>query len=175
MPGDEVFVVYRKYDGALHWHQTMRRLGEDEYGVWLGAEAGNIARRGDEPPVVVEHAHVMLFPRDAWWTAAFNATPRRTEIYCDVTTPATWPSDAEVTMVDLDLDVLRRRNGDIEVDDEDEFAEHRVKYGYPDDIVANAEAATRWLVRAMTDGAEPFHTAYLEWLAAVTSGGAIPS
>lgn len=29
--------MYTKYDGRLHWHQTMLYLGEDEHGVWLGA------------------------------------------------------------------------------------------------------------------------------------------
>ena len=41
----------------------------------------------DEPVVTQEQAHVQLFPRDQWFTAIFNDEPRRTEIYCDVTTP----------------------------------------------------------------------------------------
>jgi protein associated with RNAse G/E len=175
MPDDEVFVAYRKYDGALHWHQTMRRLGADEHGVWLGAEPGILARRGDDPPITVAQAHVLLFPHDAWWTAVFNAPPQRTEIYCDITTPPVWVSPAEVTMVDLDLDVARRRTGEIEVEDEDEFAEHQVKYGYPAEVVANATAAARWLVAALGNDTEPFRQTYRSWLSAVTSGDAPPS
>lgn len=34
-------------------------------------------------------------------------------------------------MVDLDLDVVRRFDGSAEILDEDEFAEHQVRYGYP--------------------------------------------
>lgn len=162
-----VRVVYRKYDGALHWHQRVRPLGEDAHGVWLGAPAGTEARRGHEPPTVAEHAHVLLFPRDAWWTAAFNAQPHRTEIYCDITTPPRWPSPDQVTMVDLDLDVLRRRTGEVLVDDEDEFAEHRVRYAYPQHVVERATAATRWLVQALSDDTEPFASAYREWLSLV--------
>jgi hypothetical protein len=33
----EVLVSVRKFDGRLHWHHPMVRLGEDEHGVWLGA------------------------------------------------------------------------------------------------------------------------------------------
>ncbi|WP_180935649.1 DUF402 domain-containing protein [Nocardioides ungokensis] len=33
--------------------------------------------------------------------------------------------------VDLDLDVVRGRTGRVWIDDEDEFAEHRVRFGYP--------------------------------------------
>ena len=39
MAGREVRVVYTKYDGSLHWHMSMRYLGEDEHGIWLGAPA----------------------------------------------------------------------------------------------------------------------------------------
>ena len=128
-----VRVVYRKYDGSLHWHQTMNRLGEDTHGVWLGAPAGVIARKGEHgPPVVSEHAHVMLFAPDAWWTASFNAAPHVTEIYVDVTTPPVWTDPGEVTMVDLDLDVLRRRaDHSVVIVDQDEFAEHQIRYAYP--------------------------------------------
>src|SRR6266540_1141443 len=134
--GDEVWVVYRKYDGALHWHQKMRRLGEDRHGIWLGAPPGAITRRGEEPPVVIEQAHAMLFPHDGWWTAVFNGPPAGIEIYCDITTPPRWPRPGEVTMVDLDLDVCRRRaDQTVVLLDEDEFAEHRVRYDYPRDVV----------------------------------------
>jgi protein associated with RNAse G/E len=44
-------------------------------------------------------------------------------------------------MVDLDLDVVRGRTGRVWVDDEDEFADHRVRFGYPDDLVRLAAAS----------------------------------
>jgi uncharacterized protein len=174
MTGEDVRVVYTKYDGSLHWHQTMTRLGEDEHGVWLGARRGIVAQRGHEPPVVVKQAHVMLFRPDVWWTAVFNARPQRVEIYCDITTPISWPDPRQVTMVDLDLDVVRARRGvvpprkgAVSVLDEDEFAEHRVRYAYPEDVIDQARAATTWLSGALGDGTEPFATGYRSWLAQV--------
>ena len=159
-------MIYRKYDGALHWNQSMRWLGEDEHGRWLGAPPHTEARRGHEPPVIHPQAHVLLFPREAWWTAVFNAEPQRTEIYCDITTVPDW-RDGEVTMVDLDLDVRRRRDGSVAVLDEDEFAAHRVKYGYPDEVVSAARAAAGWLERALIENLEPFASRYHRWLAQV--------
>ncbi|MFC7643941.1 DUF402 domain-containing protein [Streptosporangium lutulentum] len=123
-------VVYRKYDGSLHWHHPSLLLGEDEHGVWIGCEVGSSARKGNGPPVPWRYACVMLFPRDDWWTASFNASPHKVEIYCDISTVPRW-SDGEVTMVDLDLDVIRMRDGRIILDDEDEFEEHQVRYAYP--------------------------------------------
>ncbi|WAP55175.1 DUF402 domain-containing protein [Streptomyces sp. S465] len=163
-----VQVNYRKYDGTLHWNQRMRRLGEDDHGVWLGLPAGAVTRKGYRPPILLECAHVLLFPRDAWWTAVFNAPPRETEIYCDITTPPEWVSPYEVTMVDLDLDVIRERtDGATRMVDQDEFAEHQVRYGYPADVIAEAEAAGRWLMEAVDGRAEPFGTACGQWLGMV--------
>ncbi|GAA0618355.1 DUF402 domain-containing protein [Kribbella sandramycini] len=160
--GRRVRVVYRKYDGALHWHQWMEWLGEDEYGVWLGGRVGEVSQRGDELTVVAEVAHVQLFPRGEWFTAIFNDAPRSTEIYCDVTTPVEF-SDELVTMVDLDLDVIRKRDGSVLVDDEDEFAEHQVKYGYPAEVIAQAQASCDRLVVAVAND-EPFQAVYKSYL-----------
>ncbi|MEV6129508.1 DUF402 domain-containing protein [Streptomyces violaceusniger] len=164
---DLVFVNYTKYDGTLHWNLRMRRLGEDDHGVWLGLPGGTVMRKGYGPMVPIAWAHVILLPRGAWWTAAFNAPPRETEIYCDIATPPRWVSSHEVTMVDLDLDVIRKRDGRTLLDDEDEFAEHQVRYGYPADVIAEAEAAGRWLMDAVGGRAEPFGDACERWLGMV--------
>jgi protein associated with RNAse G/E len=164
----EVRVVYTKYDGSLHWHHTMQYLGEDEHGVWLGAPARSTSRRGDEPPVVIRQPFVGLFPVGQWWTATFNGEPADTEIYCDISSPPQWPDDSKVTMVDLDLDVLRlRADRQVVLVDEDEFAEHQVRYSYPASVISQAERAAAWLMEAISGGAEPFATAYRAWLAKI--------
>ncbi|MFC9534501.1 DUF402 domain-containing protein [Streptomyces sp. NPDC056975] len=133
MGAAEVRVVVRKFDGSLHWHHSMVWLGEDEFGVWLGAPIGTIYSKGGEGEVyATEERRVMLFPRGAWWTALFQAAPAQLDVYCDVTTPSYWPHKGEVTTVDLDLDVCRiRQDGSVFLDDEDEFDSHQRQYGYP--------------------------------------------
>jgi uncharacterized protein len=163
----EVRVVYRKYDGSLHWHGTMQWLAEDEHGVWTGAVPPSIMRRGDGPQVTFHHAHIMLFPHDAWWTAAFHNVPEQTEIYCDITTPARWPSPDEVTMIDLDLDVCRSRDGLVRLLDADEFAEHQARFGYPGDVISAAEQSAAWLQVALLERREPFADVYRSYLALI--------
>jgi protein associated with RNAse G/E len=161
-----VRVVYRKYDGRLHWHTWLERLGEDDHGVWLGAPDGTAWQRGAEPPVTLA-AHVVLLPRDAWWVASFNAAPAKYDMYVDLSTVPTWNAD-EVTMVDLDLDVVRyRHDGSILLLDEDEFDAHQVAFGYPTGVI---ESVRRTAARLLADVAttEPFTAAYLPWLARVT-------
>jgi protein associated with RNAse G/E len=159
---DLVRVEYRKYDGRAHRSYPSVRLGEDEHGVWLGVPGGDFINNGgtfkyDDP-------YVLLVPRDAWWTAMFNSPPRRTEIYCDVTTPAIW-TGAHVEVIDLDLDVRRRRDSTlVELLDEDEFATHSVAFGYPAEVVKQAWAAAEFLLDAVISGQEPFAGGYHVWL-----------
>jgi uncharacterized protein len=166
MSDDDLYVVYRKYDGSLHWHLTMQWLAEDEHGIWAGLPEGGTMRRGEGPLIAINSAHVTLFPRDAWWTAVFNAAPEAVEIYCDITTPVVWTTPRECTMVDLDLDVVRMRDtGAVELLDEDEFAEHQVAYGYPPDVIDRARRTADRLLVALGDGSEPFATAFAPHLA----------
>ena len=67
-------------------------------------------------------------------------------------------------MIDLDLDVRRRRTGAIELLDEDEFAEHQVKYSYPAESSPRRRAAPTGCFGAVTQRTEPFGHKYLEWL-----------
>jgi protein associated with RNAse G/E len=166
MPSDMVRVVYRKYDGTAHRDYPARRLAEDDLGTWLGVSRGTRSVYHGRPSVE-QIPFVLLVPHDAWWTGMFNPPPRTSEVYCDITTPAQWDGDT-VRIVDLDLDVVRRRaTGAVELRDEDEFAEHRVRFGYPEDVADNAQEAARWLLGALGDGTEPFASAYRKWLALV--------
>ena len=54
------------------------------------------------------------------------------------------------------------------VDDEDEFAEHQVAYGYPADVVAAAQASCDALVLAVRAGLPPYDGTHQPWLAELT-------
>ncbi len=162
-----VRVVFRKYDGSLHWHSSLHRLGEDTHGIWLGATMDVAWQRGSEPPIRMPAPHAVLIPVDKWWVAAFNAAPAKFDVYVDVTTAPVWRSGKEVTMVDLDLDVVRYRDsGAVELLDEDEFLEHQVRYGYPAEVVHRGREVAETLIDAVTNE-EPFRAAYQGWLARI--------
>lgn len=166
MSSDVVRVVYRKYDGTAHRDYPARKLAEDDLGVWLGVIAGTESVYHGRASVE-QIPFVLLVPHGAWWSAMFNPPPRTSEVYCDIASPARWEGDT-VHLIDLDLDVVRRRGtGVVELRDEDEFAEHRARFGYPEETVAQARAAAEWLYVALGDGTEPFASAYRKWLALV--------
>ncbi len=55
----------------------------------------------------------------------------------------------------------------VHVLDGDEFEEHRIRFGYPSDLVARARATTDELVARITAGDEPFGVAGAAWLRAL--------
>jgi protein associated with RNAse G/E len=162
-----VRTLFRKYDGRPHRLLESVKLGEDEYGLWVGSAPGQRGQRADGSWVSIDHHRVRLYPRGQWWSALFNDEPHPTRIYCDVTMPAEFGVDS-VTTVDLDLDIRLMRDGTVRVMDEDEFLHHQVQYGYPPQVVATAQATCTWLTNHITT-TEPFTTAYKPYLDQIRS------
>ena len=85
------------------------------------------------------------------WAGAANPV----DVYVDITTVPRW-TETGVSMVDLDLDVVRGPTGRVWVDDEDEFADHRVRFGYPPELVRLAGSACDRVRAAVSSGLPPY-------------------
>jgi hypothetical protein len=154
---------FTKWGGKSHWHYPVVPLGTDRHGWWLGGPEGTFIQRGDEEPIPRPHDYVMLVPDEGDWIANWNAVID-TEIYVDVTTRPVRNGDI-IEAVDLDLDVIRERNGRVLLVDEDEFAEHQVLLGYPAEVIAQARTTADDLVARVTAATEPFGRVGQDWLA----------
>ena len=161
-----VHVDMRKWPDELHWQFDARLLGEDEYGIWLHASSDTIVKRGSEPSRPLGVGFVGLVPRDKWWIVEFYPHHPWHSVYVNIGTPPVWDGD-RVTQIDLDLDVVRKTDGAVEVLDEDEFAEHQIQYSYPPHIIAAARAATDVAVASVLGREEPFGSAADSWIALV--------
>jgi len=161
-----VRVECRKWPDAPHWEFDGLRLGTDAHGTWIGITQGTLL----SSPVRAFHAaadHVTLVPYDAWWLGTFygDDANRPFDTYVDVATPAVWHGENLVRAVDLDLDVIRGTTGRVWVDDEDEFAEHRVSLGYPDEVIDRAITSCESIRVAVQDAEAPFDGTHREWIA----------
>jgi hypothetical protein len=158
----ELTMRFTKWGGAPHWHFPMEALGSDDHGAWFMVRAGTRLQRGVEPPITRPDGFVVLVPRHGSWIASWNHLDD-VAVYVDVTTEPLADADC-VTAVDLDLDVVRWRNGLVEVLDVDEFDSHQVDLGYPPDVVAGARATLVELVEAVEAEAPPFEATGQAWL-----------
>ena len=174
-PGTRVRCEMTKWGGHQHWEYDGVVLGEDRHGLWIGFAGGTTYTRPDHL-FVGERDHVgVVPPGGAWHLATFYAEEGHqwpslggsgVEVYVDMTTPAEWDG-LTLRAVDLDLDVVRGFNGRVIVDDEDEFAEHQVAYGYPEHVIAGARASCEAVLAAVRGGHAPYDGSAQRWLEAL--------
>ena len=113
-------------------------LGEDEFGRWVGLTKGDPWRAADGTRSGgFLSSFVVVVPQAAYWTACFH--PLDPVVDVDIVLPASWVDDV-LEIVDLELDVLRRADGRVQVRDQDEFERTRAAWAMPDDIAARAES-----------------------------------
>lgn len=162
-PGDLVSVVMTKWGERPHWEMSGYWLGSDEHGDWLGFPRSTWHHRpGYEFDSEVDS--VTLLPREGWHVATLHDAGIWVDVYVDLSTPPVREGSV-VGAVDLDLDVIRASTGATYLDDEDEFAEHRVEFGYPTDVVAAVEAEATRLLAAVGSRSAPFDGATAQrWL-----------
>ena len=151
-----VRLVARKWPDRPHWEHDATLLGQDDHGVWLGAAPGtHMSRPG--AAFSTDQAQVSLVPHEQPFVATFYAPggTSHCDVYVDITTVPVWSGDT-VTAFDLDLDVVRGWAGRVWVDDEDEFAAHRVQHSYPADLVRLAVTSCQAVHEAVTAGHPPY-------------------
>ena len=166
--GDPVRIEMTKWGDRPHWHIPALWLGTDDNGDWIGIPQGSrMVRPGRD--VRSQADQVGLVPGlgselERAFLATFHAPEAPTWVYVDMTTPPVWDGGV-VSAVDLDLDVIRLRDGQVVVDDEDEFAEHQVELGYPPEIVALAEDSRDRVHAAILADGPPYDGSHEPWLA----------
>ncbi|MFJ3382176.1 DUF402 domain-containing protein [Curtobacterium sp. NPDC090217] len=128
---DLVTVQKRKRPVGVHsWRGYV--VAEDDWGTWVASPAGSrfVGDDGHGTIGVTQvamfehergHHSVVLLPRDRWWVAHW-IDDSDILVHVDISTPAVWEHDV-IAYDDLELDPVLRRDGRVEVEDEDEFEE----------------------------------------------------
>lgn len=165
---------WRKWDDSPHWRHDCVYLGGDAWGDWLGQPRGwHSERPGAE--FFAESPNATLISPSADFALTVNRDhPRGMRIYIDLGWQVRWSDDPLLAVgIDMDLDVVRiEGSGDpVEgphgtwVDDRDEWAEHRVAYGYPAEIVEHLETLALRLEADVRAQRPPFDDATADaWL-----------
>ncbi len=159
--GSALRMAQRKWPDRPHWSYGMTVLGADGEGTWAAVPRGTPARRGGGPVRRLAGFVVLVPPGDPW-VVEFNVDHPEVAVYVNI---GTVPRIArgEVVQVDLDLDVVLRRDGTVVVEDRDEFLANAVHY--PDDLVELAEDAAVRAAARLRDEADPFGAR--PWLARI--------
>lgn len=168
----EVWFERRKWPDIPHYGHPAWVLGEDDLGVWCEVRAGLPWRRGDTVLFDGPFDAIVLVSAQSGFIAWFwtEVEVGDLDLYVDIVTNVQCSSSA-ITAVDLDLDVIRRRDdGTVELVDQDEFALHQVELGYPLAEIEHAERVATNVLESMRRGDPPFDgAAAANWFAIATS------
>ncbi|MBN1680272.1 MAG: DUF402 domain-containing protein [Anaerolineae bacterium] len=159
MPGNTMWrIEARKYDQRLHYTFPAVLVDDDGNLLQLKGEAGGIIdHRTRGRSWAFEAPFDMFAWRGRWYNIYVNRNADHTlsHFYCNVALPLVITGQTLV-FVDLDLDLRIWPDGRIEVLDEDEFAEHTVLFGYPDDVQRTARQALDDILALWEQRCPPF-------------------
>lgn len=167
-PGQLVVARNRKWNGKAHWVVPGSYLGEDHHGWWIFQGTNQFCSRPGAA-FYAESDAVLLIPRSGDWVATFydDAHPNGVRVYVDLAVAHEWstirPGVTEFHVIDMDLDVVLTADRGVYIDDEDEFAEHRLAMNYPAHLVESLQSAADQLYQAVKAQQAPFDGTDVDW------------
>lgn len=140
MPDRIVTINSRKYDGHIRRSWKGGLVHEDnERLILIGTFSDDIQHNdlGHIKKGTVSFEHFWF---DRWFNIFRFHEPDGTlrAHYANITMPPTLADDV-IDYVDLDIDVVVWPDGRVEILDRTDFERNQVKYGYPEDVIENAE------------------------------------
>ncbi|MBS1908019.1 MAG: hypothetical protein JST33_15980 [Actinobacteria bacterium] len=183
-PGTEIVFQWRKWDGSPHWRHECVYLGADEWGDWLGQPTGWGSARPGRTFTAAAPNVTLVPPSGDYALTANRDHPKGMRVYIDLAWDVRALADGDpavtefddasaageapvlFTGIDMDLDVVRvEGERGTWIDDEDEWDEHRVQYGYPADVQRHLEALAVDLEQRVRAQTPPFDAATADlWL-----------
>lgn len=163
-----VTVQFLKNPDIIHWGFEAFRLGEDDWGTWIGVPTGTRRWKGETEVRPSRADAVFCAPPEGWWHLHYNGADTEFSHFVDIVTPPVWVTQNRYEMIDLDLDVVRRQDGRVEIEDEDEFEVHQARYRYSEEMITRAMETTNRIVTALDERREPFFEVAASWLRRLT-------
>ncbi len=150
-------VQVEKYDGSLHYEWTSRLIDEDDERILLYAGPGRTLQHHTRQACYTYESHSLecFMRRDGFTVQLDLEKDGSIRHYCNIGLVPRLNEDV-ITFIDLDLDLVADRGGEWRLVDEDEFAVNRVRFGYPDDVVAHVWNTIADVKRRIDSGAFPF-------------------
>jgi len=161
--GDRLPVASTKYDGSLHYRYalTVVSIADGALRAWAPAGTHLDSYRGSRP--ASRHMlHVHWIDRDYNLEVMWEPDWTPNKHYVNIALPSRW-DDGTLRFVDLDLDLIWRPDGQVVLDDADEFAEHRLRFAYPPELVDRAWAAVAEVRGLMERRVPPFDGLLYDW------------
>jgi protein associated with RNAse G/E len=158
LDADEIVVRALKYDGREHRRWLARVAKTDGPLLVLDAVFDEEIQHDLLGTIASGTVSTEYYWLDRWYNIFRFSDPDRTlkSFYCNVNTPPLFGGRV-LSYIDLDIDVLVAPDLTYEILDVDDFEENARRYGYPDDLQANARTALAELIRLIEARSFPFN------------------
>jgi len=162
-PGTQVPLASTKYDGSMHYRYDCTVVVDEGDRLLAFAPAGTPMHSYRGRHSTGRH-FLRVHDTEHYWNLEVMWEPdwRPSKHYVNIAMPSTW-DDGTLRFVDLDLDISWWSDGRVLLLDEDEFAEHRVRFGYPPWVVRRAWEAVDEVRSMISTRMPPFDGALYAW------------
>jgi protein associated with RNAse G/E len=161
--GTPIPVESTKFDGSLHYRYTTIIVADEGERLRTWGPVGTRFQSYRGAYAATRH-FLSLHYHDRDWNleVMWERDWRPNKHYVNIALPATW-EDGTLRFVDLDLDISWWPDGSVRLLDEDEFAEHRERLGYPQWLVDRAWSAVDEVRALISSRRSPFDGMLYRW------------
>lgn len=147
-----------KYPDIPHYEWEGQLLKQtSEYIIVLCKRGRKLKHYTKNQTFTIDNTSLEFFSLKEGFTAAMEIEGEQiTSYYCNVALPSEFENN-QICFIDLDLDLIKKRQGDWQVVDEDEFEENSVKYQYPAELKERARFELEELKRKALEKEFPFN------------------
>lgn len=146
-----------KYPDIPHYEWKGHLLRKTpEYVMVLGESGREMKHHTKNTTFTIEVTSIEYFFLKEGYTVAMEIEEGKIlSYYCNIAMPSVLHGD-QISFVDLDLDLVKGRNADWMIVDEDEFEIHSVKYDYPAELKEYALKSLDLLQKKINEDLFPF-------------------
>lgn len=152
-----------KHDGHLHrmwlqnWLIPEARLFPEhaEESMLVLVNSQTRIREGDGKEWVSRIPSVAFFIPGQWYNVVSLIEEQGIRYYCNIASPP-YVSGQVITYIDYDLDVIRTTDGGVQIVDQEEYAQHKVNYHYPDIVDRKVKGGMDRLLQRIRGNEAPF-------------------
>lgn len=150
-----------KFPNVLHYEWEGEVLEKTPNYILVLCKSGRkLIHYSKNEVYTINNTSIEYFSLKEWYTAAMEVEEGIVvSTYCNVSMPSVLNHN-ELSFIDLDLDLVKRKNKNWEVVDEDEFEVNSIKYQYPEELKSEALKALERLKQEVEKGRFPFNNQF---------------
>ena len=157
MSDPSITVNSRKFDGSISrtWHCQPVEITTDSV-VLVGQFEKDVVHPDLGTISAGTISYEFFWPR-RWYNVFRFHQPDGSirNYYFNISMPYSFES-GQLDFIDMDIDVIVWPDGTLQVVDLDEFEKNKVKYQFPENVVATAKQTLGEITRSIRDGVHPF-------------------